>query len=69
MVKTELMLSQTMIHRLLVLGFMVLIGFSLAKSIYSGSTIGLILAITSLGAAVYFFYLMNNLKEQTEQEE
>jgi hypothetical protein len=63
------MLSQTMINRSIILGFMVLVGFSLAKSIYSGSIIGLVLAITSLGAGVYFLYLLARMKEQVEQEE
>ena len=65
--KPTLMLSNVAINRLIILGFMVLVGFSLAKSVSSGSTLGLILAITSLGAGVYFLYLLTRINE-TEKE-
>ena len=60
------MLSRTFISRCIILGFMVLVGYSIAKSIQAGSPLGLILAIISLGAGVYFIYL---LRQATEQEE
>jgi len=62
------MLSHTMINRAIVLGFMMLVGFSLAKSIYAGSMLGLFLAITSLGAGIYCLRLLLKMKE-TEQDE
>ena len=63
------MLSTTMIHRALILGFMMLVGFSLAKSIYSGSLIGLCLAVISLCAGVYFLYILAKMKAGMEQED
>ena len=51
------------------LAFMALVGFSIAKSLYVGSVIGTILAITSLGAGIYFVYLMLNLRVARNEEE
>lgn len=62
--KTTLMLSQIWLSRCIILGFMVLIGYSIAKSIQAGSPLGLILAIISLCAAVYFIHLMKKLGEE-----
>lgn len=48
---------------------MILVGFSFAKSLYVGSTMGIILAITSLVAGVYFIYLMLNLRPSKQHQE
>jgi general stress protein CsbA len=61
------MLSKTTINRLIVLAFMVLVGFSLAKGIQSRSTMGIILAITSMFAGVYFMYLLAKAKHEQEE--
>jgi hypothetical protein len=45
---------------------MVLVGFSIAKSIQAGSPLGLILAVVSLCAGGYFVYLLKQAKEQEE---
>jgi hypothetical protein len=58
-----------LINRLIIIGFMVLVGFCLAKAIYSHSVTGLILALTSLGAGVYFLYLLAKAKQEMELEE
>ena len=63
------MTSKTFLNRLIILGFMVLVGYCLAKSIYSQSVMGIILALTSLGAGVYFLYLLAKAKEEGRQEE
>jgi hypothetical protein len=63
------MTSGTFLNRLIILGFMVLVGYSIAKSIYSQSVMGIILALTSLGAGVYFLYLLTKAKEESRQEE
>jgi F0F1-type ATP synthase assembly protein I len=65
--KTTLMLSHPLLTRCIILGFMVLVGFSIAKSIQAGSPLGLILALVSLGAGVYFVYLLKQAKEQEEE--
>ena len=67
--KTTLMLSRTFVNRFLILSFMVLVGFSIAKSIQVSSLLGLILAIISLGAGIYFIYLLQQLNANREQEE
>ena len=67
--KTTLMFSHTFVNRLLIISFMVLVGFSIAKSIQASSVLGLILAIISLGAGIYFIYLLQQLKAGREQEE
>jgi hypothetical protein len=63
------MFSNTSINRLVILGFMVMVGFSIAKSIQSGSITGFCLSITSLGAGVYFLYLLAKMKHEIEAEE
>jgi hypothetical protein len=63
------MLSNVGISRMVILGFMVLVGFALAKSIQVGSTLGLCLCITSLGAAIYFLYLLAKMNQEIEAEE
>jgi hypothetical protein len=63
------MTSRTFLNRLIILGFLVLVGYSLAKSIYSQSMMGIILALTSLGAGIYFLYLLAKAKEESRQKE
>lgn len=60
---------RTFLNRLIILGFMVLVGFSLAKSIQANSMMGLILALISLGSGIYFLYLLAKAKEEAEHEE
>ena len=48
---------------------MVLVGFSLAKAIYSQSIVGILLSVVSLGAGIYFLYLLAKMKYEREQEE
>ena len=48
---------------------MVLIGFSLAKAIYNKSFMGVTLAIVSLGAAIYFLYILAKAQAELETEE
>ena len=67
--KTTLMFLHTLINRFFILGFMVLVGFSIAKSIQASSPLGLLLAIVSLGLGIYFIYLLQQLKAGREREE
>lgn len=67
--KILLMLSRQTLNRIIIIGFMVLVGFALAKAIYHNSIMGIIMALTSLGAGIYFLYLMVKAKEQMEAEE
>ncbi|HEX5652081.1 MAG TPA: hypothetical protein VFX58_03340 [Chitinophagaceae bacterium] len=63
------MLSRTILNRVIILGFMVLVGWCLARGIYYRSVMGIILALTSLGAGIYFLYLLAKMKEELQQQE
>ncbi|MGB3005328.1 MAG: hypothetical protein WBC06_02385 [Chitinophagaceae bacterium] len=58
--------TRQIFNRLIIIGFMVLVGFSLAKAIYTGSFIGVFLSLVSLGAGVYFLYILAKAKEEME---
>ncbi len=62
------MLSRQTLNRIIILGFMVLVGFCLAKAMYHKSVMGIILAFISLGAGVYFLYIAAKAKEEMERE-
>jgi hypothetical protein len=67
--KNQLMLSRLILNRIIILGFMVLVGWCLARGIYTKSVMGIVLALTSLGASVYYFYLVNKMKQEMRREE
>ena len=50
----------------IIIVFMILAGFSIAKSIQSGSLLGLILSLVSLSLEIYFIHLLTQAKEQEE---
>lgn len=56
------------ISRLLVIAFFALISYSLTGSIAVKSTMGIILAIISLGATATFFYLLPKLYHHPREE-
>jgi general stress protein CsbA len=62
--KTWLMLSRSTLNRIIIIGFMVLVGFCLAKAIYHKSFMGITLAIVSLVAAIYFLYILVKAREE-----
>ncbi len=62
------MISRPTLNKIVIISFMVLIGFSLAKAIYHGSFMGITLALVSLGAAIYFLYVLAKAKEDMEME-
>ena len=63
------MTYHTFLNRILILGFMGLVGFCLANAIAIGSVLGIILALLSLGAGIYFIYILANAKEKMQSEE
>jgi hypothetical protein len=67
--KTWLMISHTHINRFVIFAFMILVGYSLAKAIQTQSITGIILALISLSAGIYFLYLLAKAKQEQEQEE
>ena len=62
------MTYRTLFNRVIVLGFLVLVGFGLTRSIQYRSMLGIILAFISLGAAIYFFYLLAKAQQETQAE-
>ena len=57
------------ISRLLIIAFFTLISYVLSGSIAVKSTMGVILSIISLGAAIVFVYLLPKLYQQPNEEE
>ena len=62
------MISRTNLNKLIIFGFLVLIGFCLAKALASGSFMGIVLAMIALGAAIYFLYILAQVQQDREQE-
>lgn len=60
--------TRQILNKVIILGFMALVGFALAKAIYYKSFMGIMLAIISLGAAIYFLYILAKAKEEYEAE-
>lgn len=58
------MLSRPNLFRAIILGFIVLIGYCLARAIYWESVMGIILALVSLGATIYFLYILAKAREE-----
>lgn len=63
------MTSRQFFNRIIILGFMSLVGFCLAKAISTGSVIGIFLALVSLGAGVYFLYLVAKANQERQTED
>jgi hypothetical protein len=63
------MIPRSFLNKLIIIGFMVLVGFCLAKAIYHQSVMGILLALVSLGAGIYFLYLVVKAKAELEAEE
>jgi len=58
------MTPKEILNRAIIIGFMCLVGFCLAKAIYTGSVLGILLALVSLGAGVYFLYIVAKAREE-----
>jgi len=56
------------IGRVLIIGFFALISYGLTGSIAVRSTMGIILAVISLGATIVFLCLLPKLYEQSRDE-
>lgn len=57
------------LNRLIVFGFMILVGFALAMAIYYKSFMGITLALVSLGAGIYFLYLLAKARKELKEAE
>jgi len=58
------MSARQLFNRIIILGFMAWVGFALAMAIYYKSFMGITLAIISLGAGVYFLYILAKAKQE-----
>jgi uncharacterized membrane protein (DUF373 family) len=63
------MISRVVINVAVIFIFVALVGYSVAQSLKYESFMGFVLALTSLGAAIYFIYLLTKAKQETETEE
>jgi hypothetical protein len=66
--KPTAMLAHPFLVRLLIFGFMILVGTSMASNIQARNLLGFLLSLISLVAGAYVIYLLGKLKE-TEREE
>lgn len=62
------MTSSTQLNRIIIIAFMILVGYSLAYGFRTGSLIGISLSITSLCAGIYFLYLLAKMKREMQGE-
>ena len=62
--KPPLMPSTLTMTRIIVICFMIVVGFAFAKAVYWGSFMGIVLATISFGAAVYFLYILSVAKKE-----
>jgi uncharacterized membrane protein (DUF373 family) len=63
------MIPRILINLALVFVVVAAVGYCVAESLKYNSAIGFILALTSLGAVVYFVYLLAQVKQERESEE
>ena len=56
------------INRLIVLSFFVAAGYLLARSLYYGSFIGIVLALVAIVAWSYFLHQLNKMQEKRDSE-
>jgi hypothetical protein len=67
--KPPLMIPRILINLALVFVVVAAVGYCVAESLKYGSAVGFILALTSLGAVVYFIYLLSKAKQENETED
>lgn len=62
-----LMSSRQLLSRLIIFGFMILVGFALAMGIYYKSFMGITLALVSLGAGIYFLQIVAKARREMQE--
>jgi uncharacterized membrane protein YraQ (UPF0718 family) len=67
--KSTFMLSRPVLNRVLILLFMALLGYSLARAIYWKSVMGIILALISIIATICFLFILAKAKKEMSREE
>jgi hypothetical protein len=61
--------SRTIINRSIILSVFVVAGYLLARSLYYGSFIGIVLALVAIAAWSVFLYKLNKMQTESEREE
>ena len=61
--------SRTIINRSIILSVFVIAGYLLARSLYYGSFIGIVLALVAIAAWSVFLYKLNKMQTENEAEE
>lgn len=67
-IKPTLMNLRTIINRTIILSFFVAAGFLLARSLYFGSFIGIVLAVIAIVAWAYFLHQVNQLNTKEDAD-
>jgi multisubunit Na+/H+ antiporter MnhF subunit len=60
------MIHRPIFNRLIIIGFMILVGFCLGRGIYYQSVIAIVLAVVSLVAGIYFLHLLTRARQEME---
>lgn len=63
------MFPRRILSRMIIFGFLVLVGFALARAIYHSSLMGILLAFVSLCAVIYFLWLVARAGREMENAE
>lgn len=61
--------SRTIINRSIILSVFVIAGYLLARSLYYGSFIGIVLALVGIAAWSVFLYKLNKMQAESDTEE
>ena len=61
--------SRTIINRSIILSVFVIAGYLLARSLYYGSFIGIVLALVAIAAWSVFLYKLNKMQSENDTEE
>ena len=59
---------RTLINRSIILSFFVAAGWLLARSLYYGSFIGIVLALVAMAAWVYFLHQLNKMSAKEDAD-
>lgn len=60
---------RTLINKTIILSVFALAGWLLARSIYYGSAVGVVLAVVAIVAWTYFLYQLHKMQNETETAE
>ena len=61
--------SRAIINKTLILSVFVIAGYLLARSLYYGSFIGIVLALLAIAAWSMFLYKLNKMQSENDTEE